>query len=232
MATRQFHLKLYHFAPKLWSLLTKPLDSVMNMCTFAWTKKNILHGQSKILLNSASIFCVFSLLMFKNEQNFKKWINLEHSPKLALPSPSMEGWGEEQFLYVQWISKLIYKINNSELMNASQVNVSWPGRDSTRSSAKLSLAYKQLAARKRGILSSSWPPTPCQLQEAFQWRHNYLHVPKTAMGQKQRTRKWPKYTQIVKDQGCESKSLAPQWIISSKYYISSEYYNTPLSIIT
>ena len=142
MATRQFRLKLYHFAPKLWSLLTKPLDSVMNMCTFAWTKKNILHGQSKILLNSASIFCVFSLLMFKNEQNFKKWINLEHSPKLALPSPSMEGWGEEQFLYVQWISKLIYKINNSELMNASQVNVSWPGRDSTRSSAKLSLAYK------------------------------------------------------------------------------------------
>lgn len=151
-------------------------------------------------------YFVYSLLMFKNEQNFKKWINLVHSPKPALPSPSIEGWGKEQLFYVQWISKLIYKRNKSELMNISQVNVSWPGRVSTRSSAKLSLAYKQLAARKRGIPSSSWPPTLCQLQEAFQWRHNYLHVPKTAMRQKQRTRKWPKYTQIVKDQGCESKS--------------------------
>lgn len=151
-------------------------------------------------------YFVYSLLMFKNEQNFKKWINLEHSPKPAFPSPSMEGRGDEQLLNIQWMSKLTYKRNKSELMNASQVNVSWPGRDSTRSSAQLSLAYKQLTARKRGIPSSSWPLTLSQLKEAFQWRHNYLHVPKTAMGQKQRTRKWPKYTQIVKDQGCESKS--------------------------
>lgn len=131
-------------------------------------------------------YFVYSLLMFKNEQNFKKWINLEHSPKPAFPSPSMGDGGRwTTSLCPMNTSKLIYKRNKSKLMNASQVNVSWPGRGSTRSLAKISLAYKQLKARKRGIPSSSWPFTLCQLQEAFHRRHNYFHVPKTAMEQKQ-----------------------------------------------
>lgn len=47
------------------------------------------------------------------------------------------------------------------------------------------LAYKQLKARKRGIPGSSSDYHFCQLQEAFHRRHNYFHVPKTAMEQKQ-----------------------------------------------